>query len=306
LFNYNDLDATLNKDQQQQDLKERGAEQFRRFSMMESYQQPTVGYPFQYQQRVIHPSTPTVSSNAHVHYGYQHKERSSMPNVFMSNNNHPAGSQLSWQQTSLLQKRPIHEQQTSNFAIPTSTSSPLGLQQAKKRSMLEQVLHEDYNSPSVVSSLSEPIPTVSTTGQWMISRKRTKSIRSTDHHSSLIAAATVHHMDDTKSNSSSISSSSAIFTSSPTEYTTPIDRHHQQEQFAISTAISDPSFYEQDNQHHMEHNQMLAAMPRRQKLRYDGDHYTPKWVRYTGHLKEGYCDSCHPGKWLQLKNSAYW
>lgn len=55
-----------------------------------------------------------------------------------------------------------------------------------------------------------------------------------------------------------------------------------------------------------ESNQVLAAMPRRQKLRYEGDHYTPKWVRYTGHLKEGYCDSCNPGKWLQLKNSAYW
>ncbi|KAG1444425.1 hypothetical protein G6F56_010302 [Rhizopus delemar] len=49
-----------------------------------------------------------------------------------------------------------------------------------------------------------------------------------------------------------------------------------------------------------------VAMPRRQKPRYEGDHYTPKWVRYTGHLKQGYCDSCSPGKWLQLKNSAYW
>lgn len=49
-----------------------------------------------------------------------------------------------------------------------------------------------------------------------------------------------------------------------------------------------------------------SAIPRRQKLRYEGDNYTPKWVRYTGQLKEGYCDSCRPGKWLQLKNSAYW
>lgn len=49
-----------------------------------------------------------------------------------------------------------------------------------------------------------------------------------------------------------------------------------------------------------------SAIPRRQKPRYDGDDYTPKWVRYTGQLKEGYCDSCKPGKWLQLKNSAYW
>ncbi|RCH84390.1 hypothetical protein CU097_007048 [Rhizopus azygosporus] len=48
------------------------------------------------------------------------------------------------------------------------------------------------------------------------------------------------------------------------------------------------------------------AIPRRQKLRYEGDEYTPKWVRYTGQSKEGYCDTCQPGKWLQLKNSAYW
>ncbi|KAI9252454.1 hypothetical protein BY458DRAFT_523046 [Sporodiniella umbellata] len=49
-----------------------------------------------------------------------------------------------------------------------------------------------------------------------------------------------------------------------------------------------------------------SAIPRRQKLRYEGDEYTPKWVRYTGQSKEGYCDTCPSGKWLQLKNSAYW
>ncbi|KAF7731898.1 hypothetical protein EC973_007729 [Apophysomyces ossiformis] len=49
-----------------------------------------------------------------------------------------------------------------------------------------------------------------------------------------------------------------------------------------------------------------SAIPRRQRPRHEDDDYTPKWVRYTGYLKEGYCDSCKPGKWLQLKNSAYW
>ncbi|KAJ2964198.1 hypothetical protein NQZ79_g787 [Umbelopsis isabellina] len=48
------------------------------------------------------------------------------------------------------------------------------------------------------------------------------------------------------------------------------------------------------------------ARPRRQRIKYPGDCYTPKWVRYSGQAKEGYCDSCQPGKWLQLKNSAYW
>ncbi|KAI9319492.1 hypothetical protein BX666DRAFT_1835783, partial [Dichotomocladium elegans] len=48
------------------------------------------------------------------------------------------------------------------------------------------------------------------------------------------------------------------------------------------------------------------ARPRRQKLRFDEDQYTPSWVRYNGQAKEGLCDTCSPGKWLQLKNSAYW
>ncbi|KAI9489490.1 hypothetical protein BDB00DRAFT_614891 [Zychaea mexicana] len=46
------------------------------------------------------------------------------------------------------------------------------------------------------------------------------------------------------------------------------------------------------------------ALPRLQKPRYKQDEYNPKWVRFSGHLKEGYCDTC--GRWLQLKNSAYW
>lgn len=45
---------------------------------------------------------------------------------------------------------------------------------------------------------------------------------------------------------------------------------------------------------------------RKQKLRYEGDQYTPQWVRNVGQAKEGFCDTCVPGKWLQLKNSAFW
>ncbi|OAD79089.1 hypothetical protein PHYBLDRAFT_157154 [Phycomyces blakesleeanus NRRL 1555(-)] len=49
-----------------------------------------------------------------------------------------------------------------------------------------------------------------------------------------------------------------------------------------------------------------SSTPRQQSTRYKGDSYKPEWVRYAGHMKEGYCDLCKPGKWLQLKNSAYW
>ena len=46
--------------------------------------------------------------------------------------------------------------------------------------------------------------------------------------------------------------------------------------------------------------------PRAQNLKFSTDLYTPKWVRYTGTKKEGLCEMCEPGKWFQLKNSAYW
>lgn len=47
-------------------------------------------------------------------------------------------------------------------------------------------------------------------------------------------------------------------------------------------------------------------IPRQQQPRFKDDQYSPKWVRYSGQLKEGYCDTCPEGRWLQLKNSAYW
>lgn len=47
-------------------------------------------------------------------------------------------------------------------------------------------------------------------------------------------------------------------------------------------------------------------MPRKQKLRFEADYYTPLWVRGSSTGKEGFCDLCDPGKWLQLKNSAFW
>ena len=45
---------------------------------------------------------------------------------------------------------------------------------------------------------------------------------------------------------------------------------------------------------------------REQAARSADDLYTPKWVRYQGAKKEGLCEFCEPGRWLQLKNSAYW
>lgn len=257
----------------------------------------------------FYPQTP-VYSNHH------HKERSSMPNVFehfatTANTTAviPQQGQLSWQQSTLLQKRPDYQPQH----VVASISSPLK-KHAKKRSLVDQVMNEEY-MPSVVSSLSEPIPS---SQQWMI-RKRNKSIRhtnanKTDSHSAVAPDAPSPTTPTTASMATGILNIPEYIVPS----STPMDNemmqqhhsHHQRQDYMIP---SDPMLHYEDlntptscSSTNDSNNQLLAAMPRRQKLRYDGDSYTPKWVRFTGHLKEGYCDSCQPGKWLQLKNSAYW
>ena len=47
-------------------------------------------------------------------------------------------------------------------------------------------------------------------------------------------------------------------------------------------------------------------VPHEQELRFVGDLYTPKWVRGHGNKREGWCGLCKPGRWLVLKNSAFW
>ncbi|KAM0746554.1 hypothetical protein T439DRAFT_293860 [Meredithblackwellia eburnea MCA 4105] len=50
-----------------------------------------------------------------------------------------------------------------------------------------------------------------------------------------------------------------------------------------------------------------SCKPRTQKLRFEEDHYTPKWIRKTGQAREGWCSLCPGnGRWLQMKNSAFW
>jgi hypothetical protein len=46
--------------------------------------------------------------------------------------------------------------------------------------------------------------------------------------------------------------------------------------------------------------------PHEQDLRFSGDLYTPRWVRGHGNKREGWCGLCKPGRWLVLKNSAFW
>lgn len=273
---------------QQQSIK--GAEQFRRFSLEET---DTLGnlMPF-------YPN-PVYNNN-------NDKERASMPDVFAhipsTNTTMPQQGQLSWQQNTLLQKRPDYPPQT----VISSVSSPLK-KHAKKRSLVDQVFNEEY-MPSVVSSLSEPTPT---SQQWMI-RKRTKSIRhnKTEDHSSAASPTTPTSITGILNAPEYIVPSSAPMDNDIMQQQQHHHQHqhHQHQDYMVP---SDPMLnYEDINTSATssanDNNQLLAAMPRRQKLRYDGDNYTPKWVRFTGHLKEGYCDSCQPGKWLQLKNSAYW
>jgi len=46
--------------------------------------------------------------------------------------------------------------------------------------------------------------------------------------------------------------------------------------------------------------------PREQEVRFEVDLYTPRWVRGHGNKREGWCGICKPGRWLVLKNSAFW
>ena len=46
--------------------------------------------------------------------------------------------------------------------------------------------------------------------------------------------------------------------------------------------------------------------PHRQEVRFLGDLYTPTYVRGVGKMREGWCGICKPGRWLLLKNSAFW
>ncbi|EEH19841.1 hypothetical protein PABG_02100 [Paracoccidioides brasiliensis Pb03] len=47
-------------------------------------------------------------------------------------------------------------------------------------------------------------------------------------------------------------------------------------------------------------------IPHKQEIRFEHDLYTPKWVRGHGNKREGWCGICKPGRWLVLKNSAFW
>ncbi|PGH10393.1 hypothetical protein GX51_00151 [Blastomyces parvus] len=49
-----------------------------------------------------------------------------------------------------------------------------------------------------------------------------------------------------------------------------------------------------------------SMIPYEQDLRFENDLYTPKWVRGHGNKREGWCGICKPGRWLVLKNSAFW
>ena len=50
----------------------------------------------------------------------------------------------------------------------------------------------------------------------------------------------------------------------------------------------------------------IDLTPGEQELRFEGDVYTPRYVRGHGPKREGWCGICKPGRWLVLKNSAFW
>lgn len=49
-----------------------------------------------------------------------------------------------------------------------------------------------------------------------------------------------------------------------------------------------------------------SLKPLQQCPRFPGDLYTPTFIRKEGKAREGWCGLCRPGRWLVLKNSAFW
>ncbi|CAO3702824.1 unnamed protein product [Rhizopus stolonifer] len=94
---------------------------------------------------------------------------------------------------------------------------------------------------------------------------------------------------------------------SSSSYTPPVKkrkkRYHEEDEQVVTREDEFPDMAPRDVEAARKDPE---ARPRKQKLRFTGDQYTPQWVRYNGQSKEGLCDTCKPGKWLQLKNSAYW
>ena len=87
------------------------------------------------------------------------------------------------------------------------------------------------------------------------------------------------------------------------------DRHPCEHHFAGSTSPPDlfgPLCEEQSSPPPEDFECDESMMPRAQDLRFEGDMYTPRYVRGHGNKREGWCGICKPGRWLVLKNSAFW
>ncbi|KAL8673368.1 MAG: hypothetical protein Q9168_002215 [Polycauliona sp. 1 TL-2023] len=87
------------------------------------------------------------------------------------------------------------------------------------------------------------------------------------------------------------------------------DQHHCEHHFAGATSPPDlfgPLSEEPSSPPPEDFDCDESQMPRAQDLRFEGDMYTPRYVRGHGNKREGWCGTCKPGRWLVLKNSAFW
>ncbi|KAI4087950.1 MAG: hypothetical protein LQ344_006429 [Seirophora lacunosa] len=87
------------------------------------------------------------------------------------------------------------------------------------------------------------------------------------------------------------------------------DNHFCEHHFAGSTSPPDlfgPLSQEPSSPPPEDFDCEESMMPRMQDLRFAGDMYTPRYVRGHGNKREGWCGTCKPGRWLVLKNSAFW
>lgn len=153
------------------------------------------------------------------------------------------------------------------------------LRHPSKRIKIEEIC----NQQDFVSKHDSDIASVKTDSESIVSSKSLDSFVST---------SSSNHTESTRVNSQS--TSKKILSRSPTD-----------KPLANSEAVK-YSIYETKFEIKGSPTAVYDSTPREQSLKSVNDLYTPKWVRFSGSKKEGLCDVCVPGRWLQLKDSAYW
>jgi len=184
--------------------------------------------------------------------------------------------------------------------IPSRRNSPLG-NQIWEGSQFQFSHPAPYNP-----SFALPMSNIASSDDPLIKQRLVTTSTSCLHHDSTALLSSYQ---------SSLSNSQAASSSSPQDFLNNVQSTlNSQEIYAnhYSHFSDPPDLFAPllDEQESPPPEDMKPSdpdlIPREQDLRFEVDLYTPRWVRGHGNKREGWCGICKPGRWLVLKNSAFW